>query len=330
MMRSSVQKPPDHSVPTVIALGGTGVIGTALRQIAAERGLAVLSLSLDPDASRPGWTNLSFDFESAAQGALTRFLAQAVPEDSPIKTVFSIAGLSPRGISEVARFAATRGAAMAHVSSCLVYRTDGLAEVDESAPVRTDGTAEFPYIRLKLAEEAALAAQDGLGWRLLRTNHILGRGSLLGCIPEHNRDPDLLRVLRAGGPLRLARAGRVPVSFIHAADLAAAMLDLCDDPATAGQALNVVHPVPVMADDYIRTIAALLGLPPPPIHGLEPEPEGFWALTARGTRYRSRHPSVVRLGFRHDLDSALRDTLAVGDAEYARLGTHLRDRLHGR
>lgn len=108
------------------------------------------------------------------------------------------------------------------------------------------------------------------------------------------------------------------------------MLDLCADPASSGQILNVLHPTPVMADDYFRQIAALMGLPAPVIAPMEPAPQGFWALTARDIHYVSRHPSVARLGFRHDLTSALRDSLSVGEATYAALGGHLRGRLTGR
>lgn len=290
----------------------------------------MLSLSLDPDSTRAGWTNLSFNFETADEGALTRFLTDALPLDVPVRAIFSIAGLSPKGIAEVADFAARRGVPVAHVSSCLVYQTDGLSEADETAPMRTTETAEFPYILLKLAEEAALARRDDVDWRVLRTNHILGRGSLLGCIPDHNRDPHLIDHMKSGAPLRLAQAGRVPVSYIHAADLASAMLDLCEDPSTARQSVNVVHPEPVMADSYFRAIAALLGLPAPQILPLEPAPEGFWALTARGTRFASRHPSVRKFIFRHGIEAALRDTLSIGEEDYAQLGAHLRHRLTGR
>ncbi len=316
--------------PTVVALGGTGVIGSALRNVAAQRGYKVLSLSLDPDMNLPGWRNRFFDFAIAAEGALAAFLASALPEGTPIHAICNIAGLSPRSISEVAEFAAMRDAPLAQVSSCLLYRTDGQASIDEDVPTLTADTADFPYIKLKLAEETALTAWEHVAWRILRTNHILGRGSLLGCIPDHNRDPAVLASLRAGKPLRLARRGRVRVSFIHAEDLAAAMLDLCADPSTACQIMNVVNPESVMADAYFCQIATLLGLPEPNITELQPEPEGFWALTARDTHFTSRHPAVDRLTFRYDLASALRDTLLVGEDEYAFLGGHMRDRLQGR
>lgn len=301
----------------------------ALRRVAERRGEPVLSLSLDPDTALPGWRNRFFDFETAAEGRLAKALAEAIPAHTPIKAICTIAGLSPRRLAEVAAFAAERAAPLAHVSSCLIYRTDGLCVATEEAPTFAAQTAGFPYISLKLAEEAALMARKDVDWRILRTNHILGRGSLLGCIPGHNRDPALLALLRAGRPLRLAQSGRLRVSFIHAEDLAAAMLDLCADPATALQVLNVVHPEPAMADAYFCQIAALLGLQVPQITELLPEPTGFWALTARDTHFASRHPAVARLTFQHDLASALRDTLSVGAQVYATSGGHLRDRLQG-
>lgn len=315
--------------PTVIALGGTGMIGRALRTVCARRGVSVLSLSLDPDTQAAGYANLQIDFAKATEGAISAALDRALPPDAAIAALCIIAGPSPRQIAEVAGFAARRGIPVAQVSSCLLYRAKDGSEVDESTPTLTDTEASFSYLRLKMAEEAALTAAAG-NWRLLRTNHILGQGGLLGCIPGHNRDPGLLDHLRRGQPLRLVRAGQVRVSIIHAEDLAAAMLDLCFDPASEGQVLNVVHPAPVMADDYFRQIAGLMGLSPPDIIALDPSPTDFWALTARDIHYVSRHPSVARLGFRHDLTSALRDTFSVGEAAYTALGGHLRDRLTGR
>lgn len=315
--------------PTVIALGGTGMIGRALRTVCARRGVSVLSLSLDPDMRAAGFTNLQIDFAKATEGAISAALDRALPPDAAIAALCIIAGPSPRQIAEVANFAARRGIPVAQVSSCLLYRADDGDVVTETTPSLTEAQAIYPYLHLKLAEEAALTNSTS-DWRLLRTNHILGQGGLLGCIPGHNRDPRLLDHLRRGEPLNLARGGRVQVSIIHAEDLAAAMLDLCADRSSAGQTLNVLHPSPVMADDYFRQIADLMGLPAPVIAPLDPAPEGFWALTARDIHYASHHPAVARLTFRHDLKSALRYTLAVGETAYAALGGHLRGRLKGR
>lgn len=315
--------------PTVIALGGTGMIGRALQRVAAKRGLPVLSLSLDPDAQADGFTNLQIDFTKVPDGTITAILDRALTPDAGIAALCIIAGPTPRQIAEVAAFAARRNVPVAQVSSCLLYRAEDGSVVDESRPTLAESEASFPYLRLKLAEEAALTAAKG-DWRLLRTNHILGQGGLLGCIPGHNRDPGLLDHLRRGEPLRLARSGKVRVSIVHAEDLAAAMLDLCADRSSAGQILNVLHPRPVLAVDYFREVASLLCLPTPVITPLDPPPEGFWALTARDIHYASHHSSVARLRFRHDLTSALRDTLSVGVDAYAALGGHLRDRLTGR
>lgn len=312
---------------TIVAFGGTGVIGTALRRVASRRGVPMLALSLDPDATDAGWTNLCLDFDSAPAGALTSVLTAALPEGAPIGAICNIAGLAPRQIAEVAAFAAARGAPLVQISSCLLYQADTGSTVDEGTPTLTLLLANFPYLQLKLAEEAALLARGDADWRILRTNHVLGSGSLLGCIPDHNRDPALLARLRAGQPLQLTKAGRLRLSWVHAEDLASAMLDLCADPTTAGQILNVVHPQPAMADAYYRQIATLLGLPPPVINELVPEVAGFWALTARDIHFTSRHPAVQRLTFHHDLASALKDTLSLGEHDYAAQGGHLRDRL---
>ena len=44
-------------------------------------------------------------------------------------------------------------------------------------------------------------------WTILRSCHIYGPDSLLGCLPTHGRDPQLLERMKAGEPLKLVGGG---------------------------------------------------------------------------------------------------------------------------
>ncbi len=327
MIKVSKSQPDQHIRSSVVALGGTGVVGSALRQIAIGRGLSVVSVSLDKDAIESNWRNLFCDLSKARDGAIRDLLERALPTGTPIYAVCNIAGLAATCVAEVADFAAARGVPVVQISSCLLYRSSGPGLIDESTPVLRSEEAQFPYLRLKLEEESALMSRDDVDWRILRTQHVLGKGGLLGCLPNHNRDPQLLETLRKGLPLHLAKCGNVRVSFVHAADLARALLDLSTSAEISRQAVNVVHPEPVLASEYFRQIADILGVTPPDIRPMISEPEGFWALTARDNHFFSRYPSVQKLTFFHTLRSALTDTLSIGEAPYTELGRHMYGRL---
>ena len=185
----------------------------------------------------------------------------------------------------------------------------------------------FPYQHFKLAQETEVKKCKDVAWRIFRTNHVVGRGSLLGCIPGHNRDPLLLDTLRKGTGLRLAHRGNVALSFVHSIDLAAAMLDLIVDPQTCQSAINVVHPAPVRADDYYHLLAEIIDAPKPEITTLDVDPNSFWGLTAKNNTFTSSHPSAASLTFRYDLRSALNDAVSIGDSNYLKLGAHMKQRI---
>ena len=84
---------------TVIALGGTGMIGRALQAVSARRGMSVLSLSLDPDTQVDGFTNLQIDFTTAPEGAIAAAVDRALPPQAAVSALCIIAGPSPRQIA---------------------------------------------------------------------------------------------------------------------------------------------------------------------------------------------------------------------------------------
>ncbi|MDP2063892.1 MAG: NAD-dependent epimerase/dehydratase family protein [Phaeovulum sp.] len=313
----------------VVLFGGTGVIGSAAATVARQRGLDVLSISLDVPVNRRFYRNLQLDLESVSPPTLAKTLDEAVG-GSPVALLFDIIGLGGKTATAMAEIAAARAAPVALISSCLLYDQDGSGPVDENCPLVTDGPDCHAYLRDKLAVEAFWRNEPRVGWRIFRCHHILGAGSNLGCIPNHNRDPQLLARLRRGEPLALARGGELSLSWIHPEDLAAAVLDLCADPRSRHASVNLSAPDPVRAQSYYEAIARALELPAPEIRHFDPDPGDFWALTARDNVFVSGHPFFNELSFRHDFASAIRDALAVPENERARRARFMLARIAGR
>lgn len=311
----------------VVLFGGTGVIGRELAQCAQAGGTSVLSISLDPDQDTASFSNRCLDLSTVPDGAISRLLDEHCGANLRVATIVDVVGLAPHRMDEVADYAQRVRATVAMVSSSLLYRPTPDGIYDEAAEIVSADSDLFPYQRLKLAQEQALSKRSDVAWRIFRTNHVIGRGGLLGCIPNHNRDPDLLDRITRGAPLKLARKGQVKLSFVHARDLAKGLLHLCAIEATAQRVMNLVHPVPARASDYFQLLAHHLGAPDPIIEDYRPEDGNFWSLTAADNILVSQWPELDQLRFQFDLGKALRDALQIDPESYASFGNFLAQRI---
>jgi nucleoside-diphosphate-sugar epimerase len=311
---------------SVVAIGGSGVIGRALARICAKRGHFFVSLSLDAPQFSPLRENLQIDVTKAPAGALAAAITQSVAGRS-IVMILDIYGLDDEQALEIAALAIAEEAPVGLISSCLLYDHAGANAVDESCPLVALGPKCHPYLANKLLRERFWRNQDRVGARLLRCHHILGAGSLLGCIPDHNRDPELIARMRRGDPLNLALGGQMRLSWIHPDDLAVAALDLCADPHSRQCAINLAAPDPIMARAYFQRIARALSLPAPEIRSVAVDPAQFWSLTARDNVFVSRHDFVRDLVFSHDIGSAIVDALSVPEGEVSSRRRFLSERI---
>lgn len=110
----------------------------------------------------------------------------------------------------------------------------------------------------KLRMEQFIQSQT-LPWTILRPYHILGPQSLLGCIPDHNRDPELVARLQRGEPLSLCNGGDISFNIVHPTDIGRAVLAVINTPKTIHKIYNCVNPTPVTARDYYAEIARQVG-----------------------------------------------------------------------
>jgi nucleoside-diphosphate-sugar epimerase len=95
-------------------------------------------------------------------------------------------------------------------------------------------------------------------WTVLRPPHIYGSGSLLGCLPLHGRDPELIQTLRAGTPLQLVGGGHFLQQPIFVSDLAETVLSCAGASEAYNQIFNVAGPDIIESRCFYQIVADLL------------------------------------------------------------------------
>ena len=148
---------------------------------------------------------------------------------------------------------ALAGKWLGYLSSTGVYGDTGGAWVDETAPT---GTGR------RTARAEADAAWLARGARVFRLPGIYGPGR------------SALDRVRAGGAHRIDLPGQV-FSRVHVDDIATGVLAALEAPPGA---YNLADDLPCSQNAVIEEACRLLGLPPPPLKGLE---EAVLSLTAR-------------------------------------------------
>lgn len=98
------------------------------------------------------------------------------------------------------------------------------------------------YVDGKIKLEKFWYGINDANWTLLRPYHILGKGSLLGCLPYHNRDPKILEKIKNNEKLYLANAGDIYFNYIHPEDVATAICKIIGNPKTFKQVYNLANP----------------------------------------------------------------------------------------
>ena len=102
-------------------------------------------------------------------------------------------------------------------------------------------------------------APRDLSWTIVRPGHIYGPGSLLGCLPEHSRDADLIAHLQSGKALKLVGGGYFLQQPIYAPDLAELCLDLAGHRNTFQQVFCTAGPDVIESRTYYEIIAEHVG-----------------------------------------------------------------------
>ena len=311
-----------------MVLGGTGIIGSEVAKVLKERGIFCASVSLDPTQKTEDSSNIQINLKTTSPTAVERALRELI-NGYRLVGILDIIGVRGPIADCVRELAEERDISVGVISSCLLYDHSPDDVVDESFPTIQPEKATYPYHIEKLKVESFWKESPYKNWLIFRTNHVLGRGSLLGCIPNHNRDRDLLDRLKGRKPLALSNRGNVRLSYIHPHDLANLAIDMISNSDLRSTVVNLVHPEPVRARSYYNKISEFLGYPTPEFVDFASSPNDFWSVTASDSIYTSAVPAIQTADFAHDIDDCIRDALSVGEKSYPELGTHLMQRIAG-
>jgi nucleoside-diphosphate-sugar epimerase len=283
----------------VLLAGATGAIGRQAVPVLAAAGHQVIGLARTP-IQLP-------DAEVVAVDALDRAaVTHAVKSAHPEVIVHMLTAIpDPVDPRHLARDMALTNQLRTHATANLLAAADGARVIaqgvayaydpagspvkDEDAPLWRDPPAQFgPEVAALVEQERRVTWAGGL---VLRLGHLYGPGSSFA--PQ-------------GGFGRQLRAGRVPLvgdgaslfSFVHAHDVATAILAAVEHPTAAG-VVNIVDDQPTLVHDWLPEMAAMVG---------GPAPRHVPALLARlviggwGVAYMTGLAGASNLLARHQLD----------------------------
>jgi len=149
----------------------------------------------------------------------------------------------------------------------LVFISTDFVFAPKGRPFPVDETfslfeSELPYGRGKREAELILLSDTATQppVTILRPCHIYGPNSLLGCLPNHGRDPQLIDHMRKGETLSLVGGGYFLQQPIFAADLARMILSCHANRQAAGQIFQAAGPDVIESRRYYEIIASHLNV----------------------------------------------------------------------
>ena len=245
-------------ISKALVFGGTGVVGKPIVEALHRQKVAVWSVSLEKASLPSAVSQCLIDRSSPDyENSINQLHAQAGGWDLVVDT-FSFDDKTGR---ETHRLFKEKAKHIVTISTTLVYDRTSQATDDpiaENTPLAQAGQLGG-YVDGKLKLEEFWRSVDDVAWTIFRPYHILGRSSLLGCAPEHNRDPKLLERLRNGERLRLAGGGSTPFNYVHPKDIAQAICEAAGNSKAFSQAYNLVNPEEITAREYYTEIARQVG-----------------------------------------------------------------------
>jgi predicted dehydrogenase/nucleoside-diphosphate-sugar epimerase len=251
--------------PDIAILGGTGFIGTHLLRRCLADNLAVTVMArsvhgLPAEFSDPRVRVLRGDIRDtdavarAIQGAAAVVnLAHGGGGESFAAIRAAMLG----GAETVARAAQATGARLVHVGSiAALYLGPQPAPITGATPPDPQADQRADYARAKAQSDAALLAMArdaGLKLVILRPGVVVGEGSS----PFHSG----LGLFNNDQHCIGWNAGRNPLPFVLAEDVADAILRACRAEGIDGKCYNLVGDVRQSAHEYIAALAATLNRP---------------------------------------------------------------------
>jgi nucleoside-diphosphate-sugar epimerase len=238
----------------VLVLGGSGFVSGTLARRARDAGHAVTVVTRGRRPVEAGLSAIVAD-----RNDRPAFAAAITAAGGTWDLVADCIGFDPADAEQDLACFSGRAGHLAFISTDFVYDPARRGVPQSEEGFFCEGS---DYGAQKRACERILEASGTKAppWTVFRPCHIYGPGSLLGCLPFHGRDPDLLARLRKGETLRLADGGSFLQQPIFVRDLADLVLSCPGNSAATRRIFNAAGPDIVESHEYYRLIATELGV----------------------------------------------------------------------
>ncbi len=238
----------------LLVIGGSGHVSGAVTRAGLAAGMEVTIITRGQRPIPAGVTALTADRKDTAA------LRAALPEGATWDLVVDCIGYEVEDARQDVELFGDRARQFVFISTDFVF---------EPSKRRFPQPFDNPYFlqddsygaKKRRCELEFIGGKSSMQWTIFRPCHIYGPPSQLGCLPDAARDPELLRKLRAGEPIRLVGGGHFLQQPIHCDDLAALVLSVRDNPLSSGRIYCSVGPDIVCSYEYYEIIAETLGVP---------------------------------------------------------------------
>ena len=238
----------------VLVIGGSGFVSGAVARMAVAAGHRTWVITRGSRPVPEGVTGLVVDRRDT--DAFARVVAN---ENVHWDAVIDCIAYDPADIRQDISVFSSTASQLIFISTDFVYDP---ARRSFPQPVDAPYTQLDDYGgRKRLCELELMEGDTGpMQWTILRPCHVYGPGSQLGCLPLHGRDPELIRRMQAGEPLRLVGGGHFLQQPIFARDLAAVALSAIGNGQAYGHTYCAAGPDIIESRRYYEIIADVLGV----------------------------------------------------------------------
>lgn len=242
-----------HHTRKILLIGGSGFVSGTLAQKVLAAGHQLWAVTRGQRALAHGVKTITVDRSDRAA-----FARAIETEDTDWDLVVDCIGYSADDATQDLTLFRNRARHLVFISTDFVYDP---ARRLFPQPEHTAHYLSSGYGGKKRQAELIFVEGDAgpMQWTIVRPCHIYGPGSLLGCLPEHGRDAQLIERIRRGETLRLVGGGHFLQQPIYAANLAETILSCADNSAAHGGIFNVAGPDIVESRRYYEIIGEILG-----------------------------------------------------------------------
>lgn len=241
----------------ILLIGGTGIVGKAIINEALKKGYEVTVIGLKKSMTIPREVK-QIVVDRKNDREFRKVCRELGKEWDAVVDIFEFDKESAKQTYDLFKDSAKY---IFILSTVLVYDRSKPYDspIKSSHSLAKEGVMGG-YVDHKLEVEKFWRNVKDANWTILRPYHILGAtDSLLGCIPDHNRDPELINRIKGGKPLFLCNGGDIKFNFINTIDLAKIILCAVEKPITIHKTYNAVNPQIISAKYYYELIGKELG-----------------------------------------------------------------------